>query len=82
MDKEYFFDRKRNIKLVVAMLFICCTALVVVGFIAPVEHPHFEWERYPQFYAVYGFVAFVVLVLAAKWFLRPLVKRDEDYYDR
>ena len=34
-----------------------------------------------QFYAVYGFVACVLLVLVAKYILRPLVKRGEDYYD-
>jgi hypothetical protein len=33
------------------------------------------------FYAVYGFVACVALVVAAKW-LRRAVMRREDYYDR
>jgi len=45
------------------------------------KHPHFGWEAWPEFFAVYGFVACVVLVIVAKYFLRPLVKRDEDYYD-
>jgi hypothetical protein len=34
------------------------------------------------FYAVFGFVACVALVLAAKEILRRLVKRPEDYYER
>ena len=33
------------------------------------------------FYAVYGFVACVVLVLVAKYILRPMVIRKEDYYE-
>jgi hypothetical protein len=32
------------------------------------------------FYAIYGFVACVILVLVAKE-MRKLVMRDEDYYD-
>ncbi len=41
----------------------------------------FPWEEWPQFYAIFGFVACVVLVLIAKYILRPLVMREEDYYD-
>ena len=33
------------------------------------------------FYAIYGFVACVILVLLAKE-MRKLLMRDEDYYDR
>ena len=45
------------------------------------KHSHFPWEEWPEFFAAYGFVACVVLVVAAKYILRPLVKRREDYYD-
>ena len=34
------------------------------------------------FYAVFGFVACVALVLAAKHVLRPIIMRGEDYYDQ
>jgi len=33
------------------------------------------------FYSLYGFVACVVLVLAAKW-MRNIVQRDADYYEQ
>ena len=45
------------------------------------KHPYFAWEEWFGFYGVFGFVACVVLVLVAKYILRPLVKREEDYYD-
>ncbi len=45
------------------------------------KHPHFPWEGWAEFYCVYGFVACVVLVIVAKYILRPLVMRREDYYD-
>ena len=43
-----------------------------------IVHP---WEGVWGFYAIYGFVACVVLVLVAKE-LRKLLMRAEDYYDR
>lgn len=44
------------------------------------RHAHFEFDSRPGFYAVYGFMSCVVVVYAAR-LLRPLVMRDEDYYD-
>jgi hypothetical protein len=44
------------------------------------KHGHYSWESFPGFYALFGFVSCVVLVLAAKQ-LRRILKRDEDYYD-
>lgn len=44
-------------------------------------HGEFRWEESVGFYAAFGFVACVSLVLIAKYVLRPLVKRREDYYD-
>jgi len=41
-------------------------------------HP---FEALWGFYAIYGFVACVVLVLLAKE-MRKILMRDEDYYDR
>lgn len=55
-------------------------------------HPHFTGEHMstpwggvwhalmPVFFALYGFAAFVFIVLAGQH-LRKLVARDEDYYD-
>jgi hypothetical protein len=38
------------------------------------------WEKIPAFYAIYGFVACVVLVVIAKR-MRKVVIRKENYYD-
>jgi hypothetical protein len=45
------------------------------------KHTFFKWEEWPWFYAAFGFVAFVILILTAKYILRPIIKRKEDYYD-
>lgn len=46
------------------------------------KEAHFAWENGIGFYAAFGFVAGVVLVLFSKFVLRPLAMRREDYYER
>lgn len=79
--KKYIFDNKRNVWLVVKALFALCIALIVADFFIP-KHGDFYWENVPQFFAAYGLVTCILLVLAAKYILRPLIKRKEDYYDK
>lgn len=78
--KTYLFDKPRNVNILLGCFFSSLVVLLILEFFVH-KHPHFPWEGRLQFYAVYGFVACVVLVLAAKYILRPLMKRREDYYD-
>jgi uncharacterized membrane protein YesL len=64
-EKKYIFDNPKNVQKVLYGLFGCLVLLLSIE----------------GFYAIYGFVACAFLVLAAKYILRPLVKREEDYYD-
>ena len=74
------FDNPQNVKRVLYGLF---TSLVLLLALEPFvhKHPYFDWENWFGFSAIYGFVACVLLVLVAKYILRPIVKREEDYYD-
>ncbi len=78
--KRYLFDNPRNVRLVVRALTWVCVLLVVVelAFHRHLAHP---WEALFGFYALYGFVACVLLVLLAAE-MRKLVMREEDYYAR
>lgn len=78
-EKEYFFDKPRNVKRVLRVFYAICTLLFAVDFVfhRHVIHP---WETLWGFYAVFGFIACVVLVLVAKE-MRRIVMRREDYYD-
>jgi len=78
--KRYLFDNPRNVKILLRSFFSSLLVLLIVEFFLR-KHPYFAWEGWLEFYAVFGFVACVVLVVAAKYILRPLVKRREDYYD-
>lgn len=79
-DKQHFFDKPANIKWLFRIYFPVIALLPVLDFFVH-KHANFAWEKWPGFYAVYGFVACVILVLAAKYILRPLVMRNEEYYD-
>lgn len=76
----HMFDKPENVTRVLRIFFATLVILLGVDFFVH-KHAFFPWEEWPEFYAIFGFVACVVLVLTAKYILRPLVKRDEDYYE-
>ena len=78
-EKKYWLDEPRNVGRVIKLLVAVCVGLVVADFLYE-KHAHFDWEGWPLFYAVFGFVAFALAVLAGKQ-LRRIVMRKEDYYD-
>jgi hypothetical protein len=79
-EQQGWADKPRNRQLVRRAVYLTCLLLVVADFLV---HRHISTaaERLPAFYALYGFVALVGVVMAAKG-LRLLVKREEGYYDR
>ena len=78
-EKRYWLDDLRNVNKIVYALYAICAFLLVID---PLIHKHgpFAIEHWLGFYGIYGFVACVGLVLAAKE-LRRLLMRSEDYYD-
>lgn len=78
--------RPAAVKVTLTALSVVCGALFLLdfSFLLPGmdKHAHYAWENWPGFYAVYGFVSCFLLVILARMVLRPLVKRDEDYYGR
>ena len=79
-SRNYWLDNPRNIDRIVWTIYGICLALLLVDFFVP-KHGPFAVEHWFGFYGIYGFVACVGLVLAAKE-MRRIVMRPEDYYDR
>lgn len=79
-NKPDFFDKKENIAKIIKVFYVICALLVVVDFIVH-RHIYHEWENIPAFYAIYGFIGCVVLVLIAK-LMRKVLMKEEDYYDK
>jgi len=78
-EKTYLFDKPRNVTLLLRTLYVICAGLFIADFFVH-RHTVHAWEEFPAFYAIYGFVGCVLLVLVAK-VLRKFVMRKEDYYD-
>ena len=84
MDKEHLFDNPRNVARLIRIFVVVCVLMLGLDFAI---HRHlsfaegdFAAEGFFGFYAAYGFVACVLLVLAAKQMRRVLMK-PEDYYE-
>ena len=79
MEKQYWLDKPSNVKRLLVGLYLLCAGLLLTD---ALHHRHsiLQMEDWFGFYSVYGFVACVILVLAAKEF-RKLVARPKDYYE-
>lgn len=78
-EKQYWLDKPGNVDKFVYALYGLCAVLFAADFFYT-KHVEFSFEHWFGFYAIFGFVACVALVVASKWLLRPTVMRDEDYY--
>jgi hypothetical protein len=78
-EKRHVFDNPKNVwRVIYALHAICALSLAAEIFVR--RHVAHSWEALFGFYSLYGFVACVILVLAAKE-MRKLLMRREDYYD-
>ena len=76
---EFFRARLQatiRISLVVRAALVVWDALFVSK-----EHVHTFVERIPGFWAAFGFVACVVIIIVSKWFGHLGIMTREDYYD-
>ncbi|KAA3627198.1 MAG: hypothetical protein DWQ09_12735 [Proteobacteria bacterium] len=79
-NRKWWLDEPRNRdKLYYALWAVC--VLIIIPDLFYDKHTYHEFEAWFGFYAIFGFVACVALILLAKQ-LRKLLKRPEDYYDR
>jgi len=78
-DSDGWFDKPENVRKLLRVFYVICGLLVLVDFVVH-RHIYHDWENIPAFYAIYGFVGCVVLVLIAKE-MRKFLMRGEDYYD-
>ena len=76
-----WFEKKSNLRLMIIGLIVCCVLLLLAQLTYTNDHAHFpQYENIFGFEAMFGFVAFVVIVFLGMG-LRRIIERDEDYYD-
>lgn len=68
-----------------ATIRVCLVVLAVLvvwdALFVSKEHVHTFVERIPGFWAAFGFVACVVIIIVSKWFGHLGIMTREDYYD-
>ena len=81
-EKPGWADTEAFRKGFLGVLIIACLGAAIAGFVPAFQkdHPHFDAEGFPVFFALWGFGAFMFIVLAGQH-LRKLVGRKEDYYE-
>ena len=81
MDKEkkHIFDDLKNVKRILYIFFTIAAGLLLTDFFFH-RHVSVEIEKFFGFYAFFGLIGSVFLVLSAKE-LRRILMRKEDYYD-
>jgi len=80
MKRElHLFDTRKNWQRLLFGFYVALAVLLILDFFIP-RHGYFPWESYPDFFAAYGFLACMLLILVAR-LTRRFVKREEDYYD-
>jgi hypothetical protein len=78
-EKKRWLDHPGNVQKLLWALYAVCAFLFLFDALYE-KHPHFAAEEWFGFYAIFGFLVFVFIVLAGKM-LRKVLMRREDYYD-
>lgn len=80
MRYEHWLDDPRNVRKLWRG-FLAMLALTVAAGLFVDLHPHFDFERWFGFSAVYGFATCLLMIVGAK-VLGVVLKRPDDYYAR
>ena len=80
MKKELtIFDNPKNIRRLQRGFFLALVLVLIAESFVDM-HCEFSVEHFYGFYAVFGFISYVILIFVAKS-LRKILMRKEDYYD-
>jgi hypothetical protein len=63
------------------IFYIALTVIVIVDFFVQRKDVYFAWEGIPGFYALFGFIACMVIIFIAKTVGHKLLMKKEEYYD-
>lgn len=80
MNQEHWLDNPKNVRKLWNGFLLTLALTVIIGALVDL-HPHFAIERWPGFYAIYGFLTCLVMIVVAKG-LGLLLKRPDTYYDQ
>lgn len=80
MNRDHWLDNQGNVKTLWRCFLLILVLLVSIGAFVDL-HPHFEIETWFGFYAAYGFITCLLMIVVAK-VLGVFLKRQDAYYDK
>ena len=75
-----FFEKNKRLRAVLIAFLVLCGALFIIDFFVK-RYVYFEVEGLYNFYSIYGFIMFSVIIFGSR-FLRFLLGRPENFYDK
>ena len=75
-----FFEKNNRLRAVLFAFIVLCVGLFIIDFFVK-RYIYFEVEGLYNFYSFYGFVMFSIIIFGSR-FLRFLLGRPENYYDK
>ena len=75
-----FFEKNNRLRAVLFAFVVLCFVLFIIDFFVK-RYIYFEVEGVYNFYSIYGFVMFSIIIFGSR-FLRFLLGRPENYYDK
>ena len=78
---EFFRARLKTVVILCLAALLCLVILDAIPGLVDKEHAHTKMEQFPAFWAVFGFIGCVAIILVSKWFGHSGIMTREDYYD-
>ena len=75
-----FFEKTNRLKAILIVFGVLCVGLFIIDFFVE-RYTYFDIEGLYNFYSIYGFVMFSIIIFGSR-FLRFLLGRPENYYDK
>ena len=75
-----FFEKAGRLRALLSAFLILCFCLAVTDFFVK-RYVYFEIERTYNFYSIYGFIMFSIIIFGSR-VLRFLLGRPENFYDK
>jgi hypothetical protein len=79
---ECLRDHLRTVVRIAIAVLVVLVLLDAIPAIVDKEHAHTAAEHVPAFWAAFGLLGCLLLVILSKTFGHLFVSRSEDYYDR
>ena len=75
-----FFEKSSRLRAVLIAFILLCVCLFAIDFFVK-RYVYFEIEGVYNFYSIYGFIMFSIIIFGSR-LLRFLLGRSENFYDK